>query len=105
MIGVGKNLNPFKIYEERSSILNAKLDEANRLLSIERSRSRQKKALLDELNRLKNEFISNVSHELRTPLASIIGFSETISTDPEMTLEMRKPVILALQNFLNKNNS
>ncbi len=89
MIGIGKNLNPIKIYEERNSCLNEKLDEANRLLSIERSRSRQKKALLEELNRLKNEFISNVSHELRTPLASIIGFSETISTDPEMTSEMR----------------
>ena len=89
MIGVGKNLNPLKIYEKRNSDLNAKFDEANRLLLIERSRSRQKKALLDELNRLKNEFISNVSHELRTPLASIIGFSETISTDHEMTTEMR----------------
>jgi len=89
MIGVGKNLNPIKIYEERYSDLNTRFDEANRLLSIERSRSRQKKALLDELNRLKNEFISNVSHELRTPLASIIGFSETISTDREMTSEMR----------------
>ncbi len=89
MMGVGKNLNPLKIYEERNLDLNARFDEATRLLSIERSRSRQKKALLDELNRLKNEFISNVSHELRTPLASIIGFSETISTDHEMTNEMR----------------
>ncbi len=89
MIAIGKNLNPLKNYEERNSILSAELDETNRLLSIERSRSRQKKALLDELNRLKNEFISNVSHELRTPLASIIGFSETISTDHEMTPEMR----------------
>ncbi len=89
MIGVGKNLNPQKIIEERDLLNSARLDEANRLLAIERSRSRQKKALLDELNRLKNEFISNVSHELRTPLASIIGFSETISNDPGMTPELR----------------
>ena len=98
VIGVGKNLNPQKILEERNALINAKLDEANRLLSIERSRSRQKKALLEELNRLKNEFISNVSHELRTPLASIIGFSETISTDPEMTSEMRDEFNMVILN-------
>ena len=39
---------------------------------------------LDELERLKEDFLSNVSHELRTPLASIIGFTETLKSDPNL---------------------
>lgn len=45
---------------------------------------------LRELDRMKNEFISNVNHELRTPLTSIIGYLDIISDSasdvPEETL-------------------
>lgn len=34
---------------------------------------------LTELNRLKNDFISNVSHELRTPLAHMVGYIDLLS--------------------------
>jgi signal transduction histidine kinase len=37
-------------------------------------------AALEELSRLKSEFISIASHELRTPLTGILGFSELLST-------------------------
>jgi signal transduction histidine kinase len=39
---------------------------------------RAAKERLDELNRLKTEFVSTVSHELRTPLTSIQGLSEIL---------------------------
>jgi signal transduction histidine kinase len=39
---------------------------------------RASKEKLDELNRLKTEFISTVSHELRTPMSSIQGLSELL---------------------------
>jgi len=39
---------------------------------------RAEKEKLDELNRLKTEFISSVSHELRTPMSSIRGLAEIL---------------------------
>ncbi len=89
MVGIAADVTKRKNYENTINELNYKLMEANRLLSIERSRSNQRKAILEELNNLRSEFISNISHELRTPLASIIGFSETIASDPQMPLETR----------------
>lgn len=36
---------------------------------------------LTELNRMKNDFISNVSHELRTPLAHMIGYIDLLASN------------------------
>ncbi|MEI7810805.1 MAG: PAS domain-containing sensor histidine kinase [Ignavibacteria bacterium] len=88
MLGIGRNITQRRIDDEKLKELNSKLIEANRLVSIERDRAKQQVSVLEELNRLKNDFISNISHELRTPLASIVGFSETITSDPEMPKEM-----------------
>ncbi len=88
--GIGKNITALRTYEEKITDLNLKLIEANRIISLERQRSNRHKAILAELNKMKSEFISNISHELRTPLASIIGFAETISSDPDMPAEMKR---------------
>jgi len=45
---------------------------------------------LQELDRLKDDFMSSVTHELRTPLASIRAFSEILYDDPEIALDERK---------------
>ena len=87
LFGVGTNLSKSKAEKGKIEDLLSKLTEANRLNAIERDRAQQQISVLNELNNLKNEFISNVSHELRTPLASIIGFAETISEDKNLTLD------------------
>lgn len=88
MICYGKNLANMNRNRIKIEELREKYKEATRLVAIEKDRARQQISVLEELNRLKNDFISNISHELRTPLASIIGFSETIASDPDMAGEM-----------------
>lgn len=88
MLGIGRDITQRYRDEEKLKDLNSKFIEANRLISIERDRAKQQVSVLEELNKLKSEFISNISHELRTPLASIVGFSETITQDPNMPREM-----------------
>jgi PAS domain S-box-containing protein len=87
MISIGRNISSRKIDDQKIKDLNSKLIEANRIISIERERAHHKISVLEELNKLKSEFISNVSHELRTPLASIVGFAETILSDTDLPQE------------------
>jgi signal transduction histidine kinase len=86
---VGKNITHLREVTDEIENLRMKLIEANRIISIERQRANQRKSFLEELNKMKNDFVSNISHELRTPLASIIGFSETIDSDPDIPDAMR----------------
>ncbi|MFO1268802.1 MAG: sensor histidine kinase [Rubrivivax sp.] len=44
---------------------------------------------LQELDRLKDDFISTVSHELRTPLTSIRAMAEILQTRPHLDAERR----------------
>jgi signal transduction histidine kinase len=48
---------------------------------------------LKDIERVKDEFLSNVTHELRSPLASIKGFAEMIRRDPAMQEETREEFV------------
>ncbi len=88
MLALGRDVTKRRKDENRMRELNTKLVEANRLVSIERDRAKQQLTVLEEINKLKNDFVSRISHELRTPLASIVGFAETIVSDEDLPPEM-----------------
>lgn len=85
LIGVCKNMSKELVLQEKITALNGNLLEMNRLLNVEKQRSGKQKVILEELNRLKNDFISQFSHDMRTPLSTIIGFSEAICSDDQLS--------------------
>mgnify|MGYP003372913165 CR=1 FL=1 len=77
--------------------VRAILDEASQLIAyshqLERKSSeleaataelRAANARLQELDRMKDDFVSTVTHELRTPLTSIRAFSEILHDNPDL---------------------
>ena len=66
-----RDITERKQIEEALLLVNARLDQLNRLL--------------DEANRAKSQFLANMSHELRTPLNAIIGYSEILAEDAVQT--------------------
>lgn len=89
IILLGRDTARYLDMEYEIQELKAKIEELNQIIVIERGRKNEDTPVSDELNKLRNEFISNVSHEFRTPLASIVGFAETIDSDDDMPNETR----------------
>ena len=74
--------------KEARFVLAEDLTESQRLeLELHQSKARAEASA--ELSRAKEEMVSLVSHEMRTPLASIIGFTELLSTR-DVTSDQRK---------------
>jgi PAS domain S-box-containing protein len=90
ILGTGSSLKEINNLRAKNIDLSNKFTEASRLINIEKSRSDIYKDILADMNRLRNDFVSNLSHEFRTPLASIIGFAETLLSDKDMPEEMRR---------------
>ncbi len=78
------------------------IDEASQALAYSRQLEQKSRELeaatyelrianqrLQELDRLKDDFISTVTHELRTPLTSIRAFSEILGDNPNLETEQR----------------
>lgn len=71
--------------EQRSQ----QLEEKSLALEAATAELRAANGRLQELDRLKDDFISTVTHELRTPLTSIRAFSEILHDNPELALPRR----------------
>jgi Na+/proline symporter/nitrogen-specific signal transduction histidine kinase len=80
------------ILDEASQIraYSRELEQKSRALEAATAELRAANLRLQELDRLKDDFMSSVTHELRTPLSAIRAFSEILYDDPEIELAERK---------------
>jgi signal transduction histidine kinase len=65
------------------------LEQKSRELEGATNELRRANLRLQELDRLKDEFISTITHELRTPLTSIRAFSEILNDNPDLDPQQR----------------
>jgi len=84
------------IIDETSQVIaySHRLEEKQRELEQATASLQAANARLQELDRMKDDFISTVTHELRTPLTSIRACSEILADNPQLELAER-------QRFLN----
>jgi signal transduction histidine kinase len=79
------------ILDEASQIMkySRELEQKSRELATAYAELRTANERLQELDKMKDEFVSHVSHELRTPLTSIRSFSEILQDHPELDVATR----------------
>ena len=87
-LGIDKVMN---ILDEASQVLaySRQLEQKSRELEVATAELRSANQRLQELDRLKDDFVSTVTHELRTPLTSIRAFSEILHDNPALDTAQR----------------
>jgi Na+/proline symporter/signal transduction histidine kinase len=87
-LGLNQVMN---IIDEASQVLaySRQLEQKSRELEAATAELRGANQRLQELDRLKDDFISTVTHELRTPLTSLRAFSEILRDNPDLPQAQR----------------
>lgn len=80
------------ILDETSQVIaySRELEGKSRELEAATTELRAVNARLQELDRLKDDFVSTVTHELRTPLTSMRAFAEILLDNPELPADERE---------------
>lgn len=78
--------------------LLAQEQQQRRLLDQQNKKLRQAKEIADRANLAKSSFLANMSHELRTPLNVILGFSQIMNRDPDITSKQQESLKIINQS-------
>jgi len=83
------------ILDETSQAIaySRELEEKSRALEAATAELRAANTRLQELDRMKDDFVSTVSHELRTPLTSIRAFAEILNDNPDTPAAKRQQFV------------
>src|SRR3546814_3617775 len=97
---VGGSHEVMEILQETSQVSEYShgLEQKSRELEALAAELREANARLQELDRMKDEFLSTVSHELRTPLTSIRSFSEILFDNPEIDIGDRSRFLAVIRS-------
>ena len=87
---VDKNGNITHFIEAKEDITEKKKIIADLKISKEKA---------EESDRLKSAFLANMSHEIRTPLNAILGFSDMLTDDSELSKEVKEEY----SSIINRN--
>lgn len=94
IIAVARDVSGSKRVADELRNLTAELEQrvVARTAEIERSNQAlaEAKAEADRASRAKSLFLASMSHEIRTPLNAILGFSQLLLRDPEVSTAQRE---------------
>ncbi len=81
-----------EILDETSQVLtySRALEHKSAELEAATAQLREANVRLQELDRLKDDFVSTITHELRTPLTSIRAFAEILLDNPDLDGQQRE---------------
>lgn len=67
-----------------------RISHVRKALELSEKETRKATRMAEEANEMKNRFLSNMSYHIRIPLNGVVGFSQLIASESNMTDEVRK---------------
>lgn len=74
-----------------------RINRIRKALKISEKETQIAKQQTEEVNEMKNRFLSNISHAIRVPLNGVLGFSQIITNEMDLDEESRKEYAAIIQ--------